>query len=162
MPFVLNVLRRETCWVESKQRLDLSAHESTTQTPGRALDHYIEAQVHGEIRLDRDVQVLVIDPAFRGTATGASLEVLARRYGLEFRCHPGFSVGVEAIPSDFRGAEIPQLAGRIANRPEITAVDIGIAAANLHDDPTDWKDWASPEATLQHLKQLWHVLVQFG
>jgi hypothetical protein len=31
------------------------------------LDDYIEAQVHGPVRLDADVEALVLDPSFRGT-----------------------------------------------------------------------------------------------
>ena len=31
------------------------------------LDDYIEAQVHGPVRLDRDVEALVLDPSFRDT-----------------------------------------------------------------------------------------------
>jgi len=26
----------------------------------------------------------------------------------------------------------------------------------------EWRDWASQADTLQHLKQLWHVLVHYG
>ncbi|MFJ8751842.1 DUF3626 domain-containing protein [Streptomyces sp. NPDC102441] len=32
-----------------------------------ALDDYIEAQVHGPVRLDRHVEALVLDPCFQGT-----------------------------------------------------------------------------------------------
>ena len=42
------------------------------------------------------------------------------------------------------------------------AAAIGGAEASLICEPHDWRDWGSPEQTLQHLKQLWHVLVHFG
>ena len=35
--------------------------------PDDLLDDYIEAQVHGPVRLDRDVEAVVLDPSFRGT-----------------------------------------------------------------------------------------------
>jgi hypothetical protein len=31
------------------------------------LDDYIEAQIHGELRLSRDIEALVLDPSFKGT-----------------------------------------------------------------------------------------------
>lgn len=34
---------------------------------GGALDSYVEAQIHGGVLLSRDVEALVLDPAFRGT-----------------------------------------------------------------------------------------------
>jgi hypothetical protein len=36
--------------------------------PARNLNQYIEAQVHGELVLRRDVEALVVDPAFCDTA----------------------------------------------------------------------------------------------
>jgi hypothetical protein len=38
--------------------------------PGRVLDTGVEAQVHGPVVLNRDVELLVADPAFEGTSTG--------------------------------------------------------------------------------------------
>nr|WP_309227315.1 DUF3626 domain-containing protein [Micromonospora thermarum] len=87
---------------------------------GRALDDYVEAQVHGELSLARDVEAVVVDPSFRGTETGATFAAAAGRYGFDLRWHAGFELPVERI-------------------------DRGPSAV-----------------TLQHLKQLWHVLVRFG
>jgi hypothetical protein len=36
--------------------------------PGRVLDTGVEAQIHGPVILDRDVETLVADPAFARTA----------------------------------------------------------------------------------------------
>ena len=47
---------------------------------GRALDSFIEAQVHGPIDLRHDVERLVIDPSFEKTQTGDLLKLLSRRY----------------------------------------------------------------------------------
>jgi hypothetical protein len=44
----------------------------------------------------------------------------------------------------------------------IDAASVGHAAAALHRDPASWDDWGTYEETLQHIKQLWHVLVRFG
>jgi hypothetical protein len=46
---------------------------------GRVLDTGIEAQVHGPIEIEQDVERLVVDPAFAGTRTGVHRVVLARK-----------------------------------------------------------------------------------
>jgi hypothetical protein len=56
-----------------------------------------------------------------------------------------------------------RLAQRIAGSDGmLDAAVIGTAAASLHAKQDTWLDWGRPEETLQHLKQLWHVLVHYG
>jgi hypothetical protein len=128
---------------------------------GRALDEYIEAQVHGPVSLHRDVDALVADAALRGTDTGAVLERVAETYHLAFHWHPGFRLVAASIPDDFRGPRVPALARRLG-APAIDASVLALAAQSMHIEPARWRDWAEPEDTLQHLKQLWHCLVAFG
>ncbi|MDB5215826.1 MAG: hypothetical protein JWO86_3753 [Myxococcaceae bacterium] len=137
---------------------------------GRALDDYIEAQVHGTIELSRDVEALVVDPAFEGTEVGARLRELCERHAIEHRVHPGFELLVSEVPGDFRGPRMPAFAARAASVSSgptshpvmLDASIIGRAAQSLHRDPSVWEDWDTPEETLQHVKQLWHVLVRYG
>ena len=42
----------------------------------RNLDHYIEAQVHGDVVLKDDDEILVADPSFKGGHIGQILEEL--------------------------------------------------------------------------------------
>jgi hypothetical protein len=127
------------------------------------LDTQIEAQVHGPVDLQEDVELLVADPAFAPTTTGDTLRELALRYGFPLRWHCGFRLAVGDVPDDFRGPEMPRLAHRIAGENGlIDAAVIGTAEASLHHHPEVWRDWGSREEVLQHLKQLWHVLVHYG
>jgi hypothetical protein len=131
--------------------------------PGRVLDTQVEAQVHGPIDLREDVELLVADPAFAETSTGNSLRALATRYDFPLWWHAGFQLAVRDVPDDFRGAEMPRLARRIAGDDGIiNAAVIGAAEASLHRKPEEWRNWGTRAETLQHLKQLWHVLVQYG
>lgn len=116
-------------------------HYTPQEAPARNLDHYIEAQVHGEVSLQRDVQVLVADPSYRGT-----LEELCHEYRIELRWHQGFSLAVGRVPDDFRGPAMPALARRVHPR-EITPRRLGEAAGQV-----DFQD----------LKRLWHIVVKFG
>ncbi|KUJ44690.1 hypothetical protein ADL17_16155 [Micromonospora maris] len=145
-----------------RRREDLAAAAA-----GRALDDYVEAQVHGELHLGRDVQELVADPSFRGTAVGADLATAARRYGFRLRWHAGFVLPVDQVDADFRGPAMVPLAARVHAefaRPgePLTAALIGRAAASVVTDPARWADRGPVTDTRQHLKQLWHVLVRFG
>ncbi|WP_431729642.1 DUF3626 domain-containing protein [Verrucosispora sp. TAA-831] len=141
--------------------------DTASRTAGRALDDYVEAQVHGPVTLSRDVCELVVDPSFRGTATGVTLASAADRYGFPLRWHAGFALPVDRVDAGFRGPAIPPLAARVhaefAGPGEpVTAALIGRAAASVVTDPDRWADRGSSADTLQHLKQLWHVLVRFG
>ncbi|WP_341715733.1 DUF3626 domain-containing protein [Micromonospora sp. FIMYZ51] len=134
---------------------------------GRALDDYIEAQIHGELRLARDVAELVVDPSFQGTDSGDILAAVARRYGFPLRWHAGFVLPVHQVDAEFRGPAIPPLAARVHAefaRPgePLHAALIGRAAASVVTEPGRWADRGPVADTLQHLKQLWHVLVRFG
>jgi len=129
---------------------------------GRVLDTCVEAQVHGRIDLRRDVERLVIDPAFEGTPTGEILNEVCRKYEIPNQWHCGFQLPVEAVPDDFRGPAMPRLAQRIAREGVVDAAVIGAAESTLYSQPELWRDWGSREETLQHLKQLWHVVVHYG
>ncbi|MGY3615772.1 DUF3626 domain-containing protein [Bradyrhizobium sp. USDA 10063] len=137
--------------------------DPASEKPGRVLDTGIEAQVHGPIDLRCDLELLVADPSFALTDTGAVLGEIARRYDIPLRWHCGFQLAVLDVPDNFRGEAMPRLARRIAAiNGTLDAAVIGCAAASLHRHPEVWQDWGNREDTLQHLKQLWHVLVHYG
>lgn len=92
---------------------------------------------------------------------------LAGRHGLALRYHPGFVLPVDAVDAAFRGPDIPPLAARVHAefaRPgqPLHAEVIGRAAASVVREPQRWADRGPAAVTLQHLKQLWHVLVRYG
>ncbi|MFD8219458.1 DUF3626 domain-containing protein [Streptomyces sp. NPDC059697] len=58
-----------------------------------ALDDYIEAQVHGPVDLARDMEALVLDASYRGTA----VEAAARRLPCPVEWHPGYRLPVEEL-----------------------------------------------------------------
>jgi hypothetical protein len=132
------------------------------RAPTRNLNHYIEAQVHGDVRLREDVEILVCDPSFRGTATGNTLERICERYAIDRYWHAGFALTPSEVPVDFRGAWMPSLATRVACDGLVDAAAIGCAARELARDPASWSDRGSQAEVLQELKLLWHVLVRFG
>lgn len=120
---------------------------------GRALDDYIEAQVHGPVDLGRDAEALVIDPSFDGTEVGRLLNAVADRYGLRLTRHAGFEFDAADVPADFRGPEAAELARRIeadVGGP-LNAERIGRFARAVADQPD----------TLQLVKYVWHVLVVY-
>lgn len=126
---------------------------SVRPVAGRCLDEYVEAHVHGEVRMDRDVELLVADPSFRGTPAGDLLAATARRHRVPLAWHLGFHLRFHEVPGDFRGPAMPGLAREVAGPTgRVDAAAVGVAAAAACTDPD----------RLQQLKYLWHVLVRFG
>jgi GNAT superfamily N-acetyltransferase len=145
----------------------LAVHGPTPNVLGRAIDDYIEAQIHGPLRLEDDVDAVVADPSFRGSGAGRSLVELAERYHLDLRWHPGFALAPGAVPADLRGPAVPALArpnssASIRSPPAPNRVATCRAARSVVVEPGRWVDQGSPAEVLQHLKQLWHVLVIRG
>ncbi|MEP7123706.1 MAG: DUF3626 domain-containing protein [Byssovorax sp.] len=147
--------------------LDPGRGEVASRSPGRALDAYIEAQIHGTIDLARDVAALVIDPSFVGTEAGDHLGSLAAMHGFALHTHRGFVLRPAEVPADFRGPRMVPLAAELDQRfghgrGAIDASVIGRAARSLHEDPESFRAWGSADEARQLLKQLWHVLVRYG
>jgi Protein of unknown function (DUF3626) len=103
------------------------------------------------LTLSTDVEAVVADPSFRGTAVGAALASLAPA----LRWSPGFQLAPAEFPADLRGPEVPPLAAEVAaayDRPVLDAEVIGRAARQAAADPH----------RLQLIKYLWHILVLRG
>jgi hypothetical protein len=131
----------------SRVRLARAAHDA-----GTLLDDYVEAQVHGPVDLATDVEAVVLDDSFAGTAVAVAAAALTARHGVPVEWRRGPRLAVDRVPADFRGPSMPSLAARVcAGAPVLDACAIGRAARAA----------ASPEE-LQLLKYLWHCLVQYG
>ncbi len=111
------------------------------------LDGHVEAQIHGPVRLDRDVEALVLDPSFRGTA----VEDAARLLGCPVEWHGGFRLGVRELRRhpDYRGARCVALGAEIAVGGRLDPRIVGDAVRGGRHDP-------------QALKKVWHCLARFG
>lgn len=136
--------------------------DPSTKEPRRNLNHYIEAQVHGDVSLQDDVEALVADPSFKDTQVGIALEQICEKYAIDLFWHMGFVLLLDDVPIDFRGPSMPALAERVAQSHFIDASMIGAAAMDLKRDPGSWSDRGSYDQVLQELKLLWHVLVRYG
>lgn len=109
------------------------------------LNDYIEAHVHGQIRLDRHVEAIVLDPSF----LGASIEDEANRLGVPVEWHAGRCLPVSQLQQHphFRGPESsrPVAASRCTEHwmPELSAHH------DMREDPED-------------LQRVWHHVARFG
>jgi hypothetical protein len=112
-----------------------------------ALDDYIEAQVHGPVRLGRDVEAVVLDPSYRGTEVEAAAALL----GCPVEWHRGFRLSTETLRRypGFRGPEFVQLGTELAVSGYLDPRIIGDASrSGRYDD--------------QDLKRVWHYVARFG
>src|SRR4051794_24132599 len=111
------------------------------------LDDYIEAQVHGPVRLGEDVEALVLDPCFRGTY----VEHLAYSLPCAVEWHAGFRLSTHGLQRhpDYRGQEFVALGLKLARDGYLDAFSIGEAArSGLYNE--------------QSLKRVWHYVARFG
>ncbi|BCJ30367.1 DUF3626 domain-containing protein [Actinocatenispora sera] len=111
------------------------------------LDSYVEAHVHGGVRLDRDVAALVLDRCYRDTEVAR----LAATLPCPVEWHPGFRLGVDELRRhpDYRGADAVELGAEIAVDGALDPAVLGAAAATGRYDP-------------QQLKRVWHLVARFG
>lgn len=135
------------------EHLSLITLADGDESAGRVdvLDGYIEAHVHGPLRLDRDVEALVLDLCYRGTAVAAAAAALpfAVEWHHEFRLH----VDDFDRHQDYRGRHIPGVARQVAD----AHTDDGWLDARTVGDATRAGRWRS-----QDLKYVWHCLARFG
>ncbi|MFD5542354.1 DUF3626 domain-containing protein [Streptomyces sp. NPDC127079] len=112
-----------------------------------ALNDYIETQVHGGVRLDRDVEALVLDACYRGTP----VERAARSLPFPVEWHPGYRLSVPELHrhAPYRGAQYAELGARIAEKGVVDPRIIGDAARTGRYE-------------VQDLKMVWHTLARFG
>ncbi|HEX9886395.1 MAG TPA: DUF3626 domain-containing protein, partial [Longimicrobiales bacterium] len=130
--------------------------------PGRALDSFVEAQVHGPIDLQRDVERLVVDASFHGTRVADTLAELAARYDIPLGWHPGFRLAADRLPEEFRGFPARSIGRRVARRGVVDAPALGEGHNDFARDPDSWREQGSPSEVRASFRRVWHVLVLEG
>ncbi len=135
-------------WPGSADAVEDRPHTDRSEAElGGRLDSYVEAHVHGLVRLDADVEAVVLDPSFRGTA----VEDAARRAGPTIEWTEGRVLTVAELERhpEFRGPRIVALGRTLAEEDQLTARVIGEAARRGEHDQ-------------QELKKVWHLVARFG
>lgn len=125
----------------------MSLTELADRDTADLLDDYIEAHVHGPVRLARDVEAVVLDPCYRDT----DVEALARRLPCPMEWHPGFQLTVAELVRHpgYRGQAVVDTALDLARDGVLDARAIGDAARAGRSDE-------------QTLKRVWHCVARFG
>lgn len=111
------------------------------------LDDYIEAHVHGPLLLGRDVEAVVLDPAYRGT----DVEQAAAAFPCPVEWHQGFRLHVGELDQHvtYRGPDVVAAGRAIARAGWLDARLIGRAVILTDYDP-------------RVLKRVWHAVARFG
>jgi len=124
-----------------------SRSEAEEQALRGVLDDYVEAHVHGVVRIGQDVEALVLDPCYRGTG----VEHWARLLGVPVEWHDGRRRAVAELVRhpDFRGPHVIDVGRGIARGGALDALVIGEAVRAGRHDPQD-------------LKKVWHHVARFG
>ncbi|MDC5855431.1 DUF3626 domain-containing protein [Vibrio europaeus] len=114
---------------------------------GDELDRYVEAQIHGELNLAKDVEALVLDPSFKGT----EVEVWANKLPCVLEWHSGYVLDVQYVNDNpsYRGGCFIELAVKLATNNKIKPIDLSRAIYQLNFDEQD-------------IKKIWHYMANFG
>jgi hypothetical protein len=110
-----------------------------------ALDNYIEAHVHGELSIGRDVEAVVLDPSFRAT----DIERAANGLPCDVEWHDGFSLSTTLLDecAAFRGKDIAEAITRAAEGGVLTPAIL-------------WR--IRDRLDYQTAKLIWHCIARFG
>jgi hypothetical protein len=127
-------------------------HLRTFRKSSKNLDFYIEAQIHGDISLDEDIDSLIVDFSYWGTGIAKQFETLCEKYDIELLWNSGLELDVNEFPNNFRGAEVPYYAEKFGDNGKLNAHLIGRASQTMNRNLDD----------LQMLKYLWHCIVRYG
>jgi hypothetical protein len=111
------------------------------------LNDYVEAHVHGPVRVDTDVEALVLDPCYRDTDVARA----AARLPIPIEWHRGFRLGVDDLRNhaEYRGPQYVALALSLARDGHLDGRIVGEAAATGAYDP-------------QALKRVWHYIARYS
>ncbi len=114
------------------------------------LDRYVEAHIHGDLLLPRDVAAVVLDPSHADT----EVAFRAVRCGVAVEYHSGFRADAAALcaSAGYRGADIQTAALRLlqdAQAPALTPALLGRAHAENMWEPAV-------------LKKVWHCVAGLG
>lgn len=110
------------------------------------LDAYIEAHLHGVLDLQADVEALVLDPSFRGTA----VERAAKGLGCAVEWHPGYAATAAMLRHpEYRDDEAVRLGVQLAGDGLLDPHRLGLARRRRDLAPHD-------------LKRVWHLLARYG
>ncbi len=128
-------------------RMGLMDRLDIVQTLPDPLDHYVEAHVHGPLRIDEAVEAVVLDPSYKGT----EVEDAAHNLGCPVEWHPGFRLTAEQLSdcATYRGDDAAKLAGSLFENDVLTPARLGTARRARDADP-------------KTIKHLWHCLAMLG
>ncbi|MBC3763658.1 DUF3626 domain-containing protein [Quadrisphaera sp. RL12-1S] len=123
-----------------------------------ALDDYVEAHVHGQLLLARDVEAVVLDPCFRGTAVHSAAEEVRTTTGAALVWGAGCAVSAAELAARaecaaYRGREVVRVAREVA---------AAVTADGVLDTAAVGRAAALGRWDAQHLKQVWHCVARFG
>ena len=142
--------------------LPIALEQKSADENGRALDTFVEAQVHGPVSLSADVETLVVDSSFYGTPVAETLLDLSATYDIAIRWHPGFTLRSDEFPKSFRGFSTRSIAERVAAEGIVDAPRLGAGQNDFIQNPESWPELGSRSDGLASFRRVWHFLVLFG
>ena len=133
--------------------------QTVLRKPKQNLDQYIEAQVHADILLKKDIAILVANTAYKNRPVETVIKKLCEKYQIELLWCQGLELTMEMAVANFRGTTIPNMVTQFTVNDSINVAVLAETEKQLNKD---LKNKEELNTQLQQLKYLYHTLVQFG
>ncbi|TNM64161.1 DUF3626 domain-containing protein [Streptomyces sp. NP160] len=123
-----------------------------------ALDDYVEAHVHGQLLVERDVEAVVLDPCFRDSPVHTAAEEIRTTAGAALEWTAGCALDVAELARrpecvSYRGAQVVRVAQELA---------AALTADGVLDAEVVGRAVAVGRWDAQRLNQVWHCVARFG
>lgn len=110
------------------------------------LDNYVEAHIHGPLRITEDVEAIVLEPSYQAT----NIEEAAESLGCKVEWHSGFRLSLDRMDEceTYRGPVAASAIARIAEGDMVSPAILGRARDHVLD--------------YQTAKWVWHCMARYG
>jgi hypothetical protein len=149
--------------------LDMLMNGTDERAPanGRELCRTVETHIHGSISLADDADCLYMDGSYKDTIIEKYITQLSCKYNIPIKWIPERRVYVEDFDDNFRGPMMRIIARRVLNEASakgdyINAYLIGLGLKSAATASERWSDIGSKPELLQYMKQLWHIVANYG
>lgn len=141
------------------QKLQNRKHERIIS---RILDDILEAHLHGELRIDRDVEFISADSSFAETEIGNNIIKLAANANIILIWRPELRLQICAVPPSFRGKNLLTFMKQSWQDGHVSAYRLGQLAKEVANNPDNWTEWGRQHDVSQLIKQTWHAIAAYG
>ena len=129
---------------------------------GNVLDYGLEAQIHGTVDFDRDIDFMYIDQSYVGSVVHDLSEEISRRYKIYIKWIPERRVTVDKILHNCSDEELKLLLKELLKISPINYINakiLGYIRILLRDNKKHWLKYADETQWNRCLRKIWRMIL---